>query len=478
MNKAVNQAANRPSLRWRFALLASGLAGGVLLGFALLSGWLIYAAKLDRLDAQVENALLRLARPHNQGLRPDLEAMLAQELGLSNREQVALQVVSPDGKELYRSPQWPDQLQPQLLWNQLPAWTAIDPARPPMGPPRRDRMLRQATQQTDTGRWRLSAVLTPVGPMAMAVRLEGLSQEMAAIRRIYLITIPGALLLIAGGAWGLSGRALRPVHHLSQSMRQVTAQGLNQRVAATATDAEFGELIEVFNAMLERLERSFHQASRFSGDAAHELKTPLAILQGELEQALQQVPVGSSLQQTLGQLLEEVRRLSTIVSKLLLLSLADAGQISLHHQPVDLSSLLHEQVEDMTWLAPDLTLTTRIAPNLTVAADRDLLTQVLHNLLSNAVKYNCPQGWLQVEASATPAQILITVANACDPAAAPLEDQIFDRFYRGDQVRSRQTDGLGLGLSLAREIARTHGGDLVLVVTPPGEARFRLSLPR
>jgi signal transduction histidine kinase len=117
---------------------------------------------------------------------------------------------------------------------------------------------------------------------------------------------------------------------------------------------EFVELIFVFNQMLERLERSFKQASRFSGDAAHELKTPLAILQGQLERALHQVESGSEVQQTLSNLLDEVRRLTEITRKLLLLSLADAGRMGLHLVEVNMSALLSEIAEDMELLAPHL----------------------------------------------------------------------------------------------------------------------------
>jgi two-component system heavy metal sensor histidine kinase CusS len=197
-----------------------------------------------------------------------------------------------------------------------------------------------STQRSPTGRWRVGTILVPRGQGTIAVSLTTIRQEMAAIRRIYLVTIPGALLLIAGGAWGLAGRALKPVQRLSEKINQVTARGLDQRIASHDVDQEFEGLIQSFNAMLQRLERSFHQATRFSGDAAHELKTPLAILQGELEQAIQQAETGSTTQQTLNHLLEEVGRLSGIVRKLLLLSLADAGQMALKRDPVDLSELV------------------------------------------------------------------------------------------------------------------------------------------
>jgi heavy metal sensor kinase len=299
---------------------------------------------------------------------------------------------------------------------------------------------------------------------------------MAAIRNIFLISIPGALLLVAGGAWLISGGALRPVRQLTDVIQKVTVKGLDRRIPIGTTDLEFVELIEVFNQMLERLERSFSQASRFSADAAHELKTPLTILQGELERTLQQVEPGSEVQERLSNLLDEVSRLSGITRKLLLLSLADAGQMNLYLVEVDLSELLVEMTEDLELLAPHLSVKTNIAKGLRLLGDRDLLVQLLQNLLSNAIKYNLPNGWIEINARQTQKTIRITIANASKDIPQDDRHRLFDRFYRGDPARTRKVEGLGLGLSLAREIARAHGGDLAIEATPSGQTAFTLTL--
>ncbi|MBW4460374.1 MAG: HAMP domain-containing protein [Nodosilinea sp. WJT8-NPBG4] len=460
----------RLSLRLRLALWSAALAGGALLGFALLSSWLIYQAKLDRLDARLERTA-PLGRPGDRGelplgdrsgLPPNPESDLAQDLGLPADAEVGLLLVGRTGEVVYQSPQWPS------------AIAQISPA-PNLTQGRRG-PRRLMTVQTPSGPWRVVVRATPMGQLAIAANLDALRQEMTTLRRIYALTIPGLLLVIGGGAWVIAGQALRPVRQLSQSIGQVTAQGLHQRVPADP-DPEFAPLISAFNAMLERLERSFQQASRFSGDAAHELKTPLTILQGELERAIQQVETGSAAQQTLSQLLDQVRHLSGIVRKLLLLSLADAGQMSIQRQPVDFSALVQDQLEDLSLLAPELAVTAEIEPGLAVMGDRDLLAQVVQNLITNAAKYNLPQGWVRVNARRVQSQVQLTLTNAT-PSLTPVEaSRLFDRFYRGDPARARQTEGLGLGLSLAREIARAHGGDLVLAPSPAGEACFSLHLP-
>ena len=479
------------SFRIRIALLSAVLAGSTLVGFGLISWWLIYKANVSRLDAELESQLMRAGRPRSPDLWQSYEAFLPRAFGTDAKTPIALLVIGSDRTVLYRSAQWAADLDVTNLWLSRPPLplpppdqpTALVPeANPPFpdrAQPHRERPpdARFVTQHTATGTWRIGTATTPFTQVAIAVSLNAIDQEMAVIRNIFLISIPGVLLLVAGGAWTIAGSSLHPIRRLTTVIGNVTASGLKQRVPISTTDVEFVELIQVFNQMLERLERSFKQASRFSGDAAHELKTPLAILQGELERTLQQAEPGSEVQQSLSNLLDEVRRLSGIVRKLLLLSLADAGQMSLYRVEVDLSSLLIEMLEDIELLAPHLKIQTQVADGLRVQGDRDLLVQVLQNLISNAIKYNLPDGWIRIHAHRQGAIVLITISNSSKEISVGDRDRIFDRFYRGDPARTRQVEGIGLGLSLAREIARAHRGNLMLDPTLPGQTAFTLTLP-
>jgi heavy metal sensor kinase len=338
-------------------------------------------------------------------------------------------------------------------------------------------MSKLVTYSTGTGSWRVGAVTSSVVRIALAVNLRTIEPEMNAIRNAYLISIPALLVLIAIGSWWLSGSALKPMRDVTDTLRRVTAKGLDQRVSIQDSDREFVELLQVFNQMMERLDRSFTQASRFSADAAHELKTPLSILQGELERTLHAADPGSELQQRLSGLLDEVRHLSTIVRKLLLLSLADAGQMRLYTTEVDLSALLADLIDDLEMLSPDLSVQVQGVTNLTVQADQALLIQMLQNLISNATKYNLPQGWVKIEAGRRNKMVCVTVSNASKPIPVGDRSRIFDRFHRGDPARNRHVEGLGLGLSLSREIAYAHGGNLTLDSSPAGQTSFTLTLP-
>jgi two-component system, OmpR family, heavy metal sensor histidine kinase CusS len=467
------------------------------MGFGVVAWRLIYVAKVSRLDAKLETQVKRTTRPRSPDWWQPFAAALPRELGTDADTPIVLLVVGANDTLLYRSEQLTDVNLYSLLLPRSPgssnlsaeilplairtlssiANASIAPPFSKFIPSERLPQPHLLTQKTASGSWRIGVVSSSQTQAAIAVSLQAIDQEMALIRNIFLIAIPGTLLLVAGGAWCLSGSALRPIRKLTIAIQKVTITGFDQQVPIGTTDVEFVELIQVFNQMLERLERSFRQASRFSGDAAHELKTPLAILQGELERMMQQVEPGSDLQQSLSELLDEVHRLSGIIRKLLLLSLADAGQMSLHNVEVNLSEMLVVLVEDIELLAPHLKVQIDIQDELWVWGDHDLLTQVLQNLISNAIKYNLPQGWIQVEGQFGETEIRITITNSSNHIPASDRDLIFDRFYRGDSAHTRKVEGVGLGLSLSREIARAHQGDLILESTPFGQTAFTLTLP-
>jgi signal transduction histidine kinase len=229
--------------------------------------------------------------------------------------------------------------------------------------------------------------------------------------------------------------------------------------------------------MMARLEQSFQQATRFSADASHELKTPLARLQLELEQALEHAPVGSPQQEIYSSLLDEISRLKAIVQKLLLLSLADAGQLKLKLEPVNLTQLLENVIEDCQAQAPHLIVEKTLAPDVPINADPDLLEQALQNLASNAIKYNRDNGMIRFELSSDANHVWVRVANTGRPVPPADREHVFERFYRAGTARGERVEGTGLGLSLAREILRAHGGDLTLEASDDPLTRFVVQLP-
>jgi heavy metal sensor kinase len=519
------------SFRLRLALWVAGLGAVALSSYGVVAWWFIRDAVQDRLDTQLSTQIIPRAFGYSgpDGDWRDFDAELSGGLpGAFPGEgaRILVRVRRPDGAPIFQSRDWFGALDAALPMAPLaaggPAPSADPSSRPPHPPPPppgiagwfhwgrppppppRDAdgqapphkpppipgppgpeplgkalpsAVQFATVFADHRGWRVAVASDPRIEVAIAVDLgvlDGQAREEAAA---FLLAIPAAMALLAIGAWLISHRALRPIRRLVDSIGEVTAAGLDRRVPTGRETRELEQLIAAFNAMLERLERSFSQASRFSADAAHELRTPLAILQGEIEHALQQAESGSDLQGLLSGLLDEVRRLEGISRKLLLLASADAGTLEVAVEPFALTDALDEVVEDIQTLGPDLDLTLAIEPGLVVAADPGLLRQVLQNLASNAIKYNLPRGWIRIEARCRADMVEVDMANASTGIRATETARIFDRFYRVDTARNRRIDGLGLGLSLAREIARAHRGDLVLAEAAFDHVLFRLTVP-
>ena len=184
------------------------------------------------------------------------------------------------------------------------------------------------------------------------------------------------------------------------------------------------------------------------------------------------------LQADLTGLQDEVARLANITRKLLLLSQADAGRLALNVATLDLSAMLSELLADAEMLLSDQELSSTIEPQLRTQGDALLLRQLFNNLLSNAVRYCAPTGTISVTARALPNGIECMFANPCEVISPESHSHFFDRFFRGDASRNRRTEGHGLGLSLARELARAHGGELTLQISAPDQVIMRLRLPK
>lgn len=326
--------------------------------------------------------------------------------------------------------------------------------------------------------WRFIAMDSREVHLALGMDLADVEGEVRRFGALLAVAGPIALLLLSAAGWLLAGRALRPVEVLARTVAGVTARGLDQRVPSASADGEFRALIDVINGMLARLEQSFHQATRFSADAAHELKTPLTVLQGQLQQALQSAPPESAEQRRYAELIEEVQRLKVIVRKLLLLAQADAGQMRLSVERLDLSAEIEGLCEDVRQLAPGLQVEAEVQPGVEVLADRDLLRQALQNLASNAVHHNRADGRIALRLRAQDQGAIFTIENDVEPGLPFHPERLFERFYRGDKARSRRKgEGAGLGLSLAREIVRAHRGDVALGELRDETVTFVLTLP-
>jgi len=475
------------SFKLNISLLFVLLAGAVLsiAGFQFLS--VIRQISYDRVDRELEAvATAEANRPLGPAFADKLSAYLKTRYGDDPSARFVVRVSDPDGSVIYASPRWPVGFSEESL-----------PAPPPAdelaerGGRRNPRGVRGSIGQAVSLRgpafasvytggqsWRLVAVGNERATFLVGINLVSVEADLRKARNTFFVEAPVFLLLLFAAGWALAWRALRPVEAIAKTTAGITALRLSDRIAPGGAAREFRQLIGVINAMLERLETSFGQAARFSADAAHELQTPLAVLQGQLEGAIQQADPGSGEQQRCNELLEETQRLKSIIRKLLLLARVDAGQLTLNTEPVDLSGLMVSAAEDIELIAPHLQVDTEIQPGITVPADITLLRQVIGNLTGNAVKYNRENGYIRLVLETDKKTARVTVSNTGPTIPEHERQRIFERFYRADKSRSREVDGTGLGLSLAREIARVHGGDLFLDATDDSFVSFVLTLPR
>jgi heavy metal sensor kinase len=276
-----------------------------------------------------------------------------------------------------------------------------------------------------------------------------------------LTLVPSALACAMGGGYWLARKALSPVDRMAATAAEITATQLDRRLAETDAHDELGYLAQTFNAMIARLQRSFDEVRRFTADAAHELRTPLAAMRTEAEVALRSPRSAERDARMLENQLEEIERLTRLVSHLLFLCREESGVGVSQFRPVRLDTLVREVAEHMEVAARDkgLDLVLDLQQTLHVSGEADRLRQLFFNLLDNAIKYT-PAGTVTIQGAAAGGHARVTVADTGIGIPDEHVPHVFERFYRVDPSRSPDTAGNGLGLAICRSIAESHAGRL------------------
>ncbi|HEY0791549.1 MAG TPA: ATP-binding protein [Chthoniobacterales bacterium] len=294
-----------------------------------------------------------------------------------------------------------------------------------------------------------------------------------------VILLPTAVAIAAAVAWASGRQLLERLNALADAADGITIRNLNQRIPDAGTADEVVRLTRAFNALLDRLEQSLLNIKRFTADASHEFRLPLTLMKCEVEALLRQPYPYPGSSEAFERLLLEIHRLNRICDSLLFLTQADAGAVQIPAEPVDLSALCNEILEDFQVLAESASLgmAGEVLPGLRVRGDALLLRRMLLNLLDNARKYNQTGGWIRVAVARGVKGAILRVENSGPGIPEGDQAQLFARFYRVDASRRRETGGAGLGLSICREVALLHGGEIRLKASNSETTCFEVMLP-
>ncbi len=333
------------------------------------------------------------------------------------------------------------------------------------------------------GHWRVATELVPGpgGPMVVQVAapLAPVDHELGELLAVLLLAGPLTLAGTLGGGYLLARTALAPVDRMAAAADQITATRLDRRLEAPNPDDELGRLARTLNGMIARLERSFGEIRRFTADAAHELRTPLAVMRNAAEVVLRASRDPEQYRRVLEEMLEEIERLTRLVEQLLFLCRGDAGLVPSSGRPVRLGALIEEVAEHMRAVAEarGLALTVTGAAPCPVRGDEDQLRRLLFNLLDNAIKYTPSGGTIAVRVTCPDGRTQVEVADTGIGIAPEHLEHLFERFYRVDPARGRESDGTGLGLAICRSIAEAHGGTIAVESAVGRGTRVTLTLP-
>jgi heavy metal sensor kinase len=281
--------------------------------------------------------------------------------------------------------------------------------------------------------------------------------------------IPFTLLAASAGGWFLAASALTPIDRITRAARQISANDLHHRLNLKLPDDEVGRLAATFDQMLARLEDAFERQKRFIADASHEMRTPLTILKGDVEVALNRPRSTEQYRETLELVNQTTDRLTTLVHELFLLARADNNQLPLDIAELNLTELLAEEVDG---LAPQarkkgVVLDLNTPGELLIQGDAAKLSRLFMNLIDNAIKYTAAGDAVKVEADIQNGEARVSIADTGPGIPSQDLPHLFDRFYRVDAARSRQASqttgsGAGLGLSIAQWLAQVHGGRIAV----------------
>lgn len=450
------------SIRWRLLAWQLAILLAVIIGFASALFWQLRRATYDEADADLFGAAqIILAQFEQADGSPELAipTIYRHRAGPNERDSPYFAIWDKRGKLLASSRNADEDLRPE------PRLPPIEGPRPYVarehGPNREVIIRGRGNIQVLVGR-PLHREGNYLRSLAGGIVLAGL----------------GALGLGLLGAWLLARAIVRPLEHITQTAERISATNLADRVPTSKRRDELGRLATVLNQMFDRLQQSFERQTRFTSDASHELRTPVAVVLSQAELALAKERSPEEYRGALEACLRASRRMKLLVEGLLTLARSDAGRLTLEHESVALAEVVESSVQMLKPLADQkqIGLTTELAP-VTVTGDAQRLGQVVANLVANAITYNRPQGSIRITLAEQAGQAVLSVADTGIGIDVNDLPKVFDRFFRADPARTGHEAGSGLGLAICREIVRSHGGTIEVASKAGEGTTFTVRLP-
>ncbi len=449
---------------WYFAVLSVALvAFGVAMWFAMRQS----------LFGAVDGTLREQARGVGRFIQDQGASAHPEEMREEFREHSVLgpggdlfQVCDSNGNWLYRSGVLREAPIPVYTTDQLKSTRRYDNVRIHAAP---FRLLSRNVE-----------VLGQLYAVQVAAPVHELQEGLEQFFWILVCGIPVVLVFASLGGYWLSRRALVPVDEITQAAQSISAQSLSRRLPVPGTGDELERLSSTLNAMFERLDAAFGRITRFTADASHELRTPIAFLRTTAELALRRQRSETEYREALTQILSELERTSGLVEDLMVLARADSGSGGMRFEPMDVIVSIREACEQGRVLAESKQIEFEASmPEAAVEIEGDCraVRRVFLILIDNAVKYTAAGGRIAVNFVQKTGSACIEVRDSGIGIAAEDLPHIFDRFYRADKARSREMGGVGLGLAIAQWIVEVHQGKIEVESVPGQGSTFRIALP-
>ena len=458
------------SIRLRLALWYGGLFALVLLLVTLLSYAFHVRGHYDDRDRALITSAGHMAS--EAGTMPNGPHLLEGRGGL----EVGFRLYAPDGtlREQTTGVEALPLLDPHTILTEPsgPPYDTIAQLSPPLVASDEPADGAFGVLVTPEQRWRVYVLPIEqsgslVGYLETLTPLGRLDASIAAYRALLLaLSLAGLATTLLGG-WAIAGGALRPIARMTDTAGTITrSRDLSHRIPASQRQDELGRLAATFNAMLASIETAYQAQQRFVSDASHELRAPLTAIQGNLEllRLHPDMPVADR-DEALAEVERETNRLTRLVADLLALARADAG-VMLPHRPVDLDAVVLDAFRTARQLAAGQELALEPFEPVQVVGDEDRLKQLVLILVDNALKYTSTGGQVTLGLCRRKEVAEILVRDTGVGIAPEDLGHVFERFYRADPARGRDPGGTGLGLPIARWIARQHGGDVTLESAP------------